>query len=95
MKRLLVTGASGKVGSHLIHRILQSDDWPDVSIRALCHNRLLPPHERLEILRGSISDRDAVRRATHGVTHVLHCATCKETAADVIDVTVKGLFWLL
>jgi nucleoside-diphosphate-sugar epimerase len=31
----------------------------------------------------------------HGVTHVLHCATCKETPDDFIDVTVKGLFWLL
>jgi nucleoside-diphosphate-sugar epimerase len=29
------------------------------------------------------------------ITHVLHCATCKETPDDVIDVTVKGLFWLL
>jgi len=26
---------------------------------------------------------------------VLHCATCKETPDDVIDVSVKGLFWLL
>ncbi len=30
-----------------------------------------------------------------GVSHVLHCATCKETPDDVMDVTVKGLFWLL
>src|SRR5205814_635865 len=29
------------------------------------------------------------------ITHVIHCATCKETPADVMDVTVKGLFWLL
>jgi nucleoside-diphosphate-sugar epimerase len=36
-----------------------------------------------------------VRDAMKGITHVIHCATCKETADDVIDVTVKGLFWLL
>jgi len=30
-----------------------------------------------------------------GVTHVVHCATCKETEDLVMDVTVKGLFWLL
>ena len=30
-----------------------------------------------------------------GVTHVVHLATCKETPDDVMDVTVKGLFWLL
>ena len=30
-----------------------------------------------------------------GVTHVVHLATCKETPEVVMDVTVKGLFWLL
>lgn len=93
MKRILVTGAAGKVGSHFISRVLQSDQ--NVMIRALCHNRLLQPGERLEVVRGSISDREVVHAATQGVTHVLHCATCKETPEDVMDVTVKGLFWLL
>jgi UDP-glucose 4-epimerase len=36
-----------------------------------------------------------VHSAMKGITHVLHCATCKETPDDVMDVTVKGLFWLL
>ncbi len=93
MKRILVTGAAGKVGSHFISRILRTD--PGAVIRALCHNRLLHPEERLEIIRGSISDRAAVQAAMQGVTHVLHCATCKETPDHVMDVTVKGLFWLL
>jgi nucleoside-diphosphate-sugar epimerase len=93
MKRILVTGATGKVGSHFIGRVL--DDCPDVTIRALCHNRRPEPRERLEIVTGNISDREAVRAAMRGITHVIHCATCKETADDVIDVTVKGLFWLL
>jgi UDP-glucose 4-epimerase len=29
------------------------------------------------------------------VTHVIHLARCKETPEDVMDVTVRGLFWLL
>ena len=45
--------------------------------------------------RGSIADRDVVAAALAGVTHVVHLATCKETPDDVMDVTVKGLFWLL
>jgi UDP-glucose 4-epimerase len=95
MKRILVTGATGKVGSHFIRRVLDADDSDDVTIRALCHNRSLEPHERLEIATGSISDREVVRAAMRGITHVIHCATCKETEESVIDVTVKGLFWLL
>jgi len=95
MKRILVTGATGKVGAHFISRVLRSEDCQDLSIRALCHKRLLEPRERLEVVTGSIADREIVRKATQGVTHVLHCATCKETPEDVMDVTVKGLFWLL
>jgi nucleoside-diphosphate-sugar epimerase len=95
MRQVLVTGATGKVGRHLIERVLQSGELPDVKIRALCHNRLLPPHAGLEVVQGNISDRAVVHTALDGVTHVLHCATCKETPDDMIDVSVKGLFWLL
>lgn len=95
VRQILVTGATGKVGRHFIGRVLQSGELPGVKIRALCHNRLLEPHARLEVVQGSISDRAVARKALEGVTHVLHCATCKETADDIIDVSVKGLFWLL
>jgi UDP-glucose 4-epimerase len=94
-KHILVTGATGKVGTHFIRRVLQSKNSDVVTIRALCHNRLPEPHPRLEIVKGSISDREVVRAAMKGITHVIHCATCKETPDAVIDVTVKGLFWLL
>jgi UDP-glucose 4-epimerase len=90
---ILVTGATGKVGSHFIDRILRSDEC--MRIRALCHNRVLHPGPRLEIVQGSIADRAVVDQAMAEVTHVLHCATCKETPDAVMDVTVKGLFWLL
>jgi UDP-glucose 4-epimerase len=63
MKRLLVTGAAGKVGSQVIRRILQPGDRRGMTIRALCHNRLLSPQEGLETVRGSIADREVVREA--------------------------------
>ena len=95
MRKILVTGATGKVGRHFIERVLRSDELPQAKIRALCHNRLLQPQARLEAVQGNIADRAVVRKAMDGVTHVLHCATCKETPDDIIDVAVKGLFWLL
>jgi UDP-glucose 4-epimerase len=94
-QRLLVTGATGKVGRHFIDRFLHSAAHQDARIRALCHNRLLEPQARLEVLQGSISDRAVARTAMAGITHVLHFATCKETPEDVMDVAVKGLFWIL
>jgi len=93
--RILVTGATGKVGRHFIERLLTSADHRDMTVRALCHHRLLESQERLEVIQGNISARPVVRAAMDGVSHVLHCATCKETPEDVIDVSVKGLFWLL
>jgi UDP-glucose 4-epimerase len=95
MQRILVTGATGKVGSNFIERVLAGDTFAEVTVRALCHNRELEPRARLEVVRGSISDREAVRQAVEGVTHVVHCATCKETPEEVMDVTIKGLFWVL
>jgi UDP-glucose 4-epimerase len=94
-RRLLVTGATGKVGRQFIERILQSPDHRSTTVGALCHNRHLEPGPRLEIVQGSISDRSVVSNAMQGVTHVLHLATCKETPEDVMDVTRRGLFWLL
>ncbi|SEH95785.1 Nucleoside-diphosphate-sugar epimerase [Rhizobium tibeticum] len=92
---ILVTGATGKVGQHFIGGLLDDPRFSKARIRALCHNRLCPETERVEAVRGSISDREAVRNALADVTHVVHLATCKETPDDVMDVTVKGLFWLL
>ena len=92
---ILVTGATGKVGRHFIAGLLDDPRFSDTRIRALCHNRLCDETDRVEVVRGSIADRDVVARTLAGVTHVVHLATCKETPADVMDVTVKGLFWLL
>jgi UDP-glucose 4-epimerase len=92
---MLLTGATGKVGQCLMAKALAEPSWSDLRIRALCHNRSLPASDRVSTIRGSIASRDVVREAMQGVTHVVHLATCKETPEDVMDVTVKGLFWLL
>ncbi|HZC27250.1 MAG TPA: NAD(P)-dependent oxidoreductase [Actinopolymorphaceae bacterium] len=87
--KLLVTGATGKVGRALIDKLQGSCE-----IRALCHNRPLDS-PGIECVFGTIADRETVRRAMADVTHVVHLATCKETPDEIMDVAVKGLFWLL
>ncbi|MCC6803415.1 MAG: NAD(P)-dependent oxidoreductase [Anaerolineae bacterium] len=94
-ERILVTGASGKVGQAFINRLLDDPVYERFVVRALLHSRTLPPRERLETVRGSISDRVLVEDAMRDVTHVLHLATVKETPEAIMDVAVKGLFWLL
>ena len=90
---ILVTGATGKVGHALIARLAAT--MPQARITALCHNRVLPETATLRVVRGSLSDREVCRSAVEGASHVVHLATCKETPDDVMDVAVKGLFWLL
>ena len=92
---LLITGATGKVGTALIAKFLRDPRWGGARIRALCHSRGIAAHDRLEVFKGDIADRASVDRAMVGVTHVVHLATCKEVPETVMDVTVKGLFWLL
>lgn len=94
-KTILVTGATGKVGQAFIKRLLADPKFDSFTVRALCHRRELQPSERLQILQGSIEHRDVVENAMNGVTHVLHLATVKETPEKIMDVAIKGMFWLL
>lgn len=93
--RLLVTGAAGKVGRAFLERVHGGDLLRSFRIRALTHNRDLPAGFAGEAVKGSIADREVARRAMEGITHVLHMATCKETPEEIMDVAVKGMFWLL
>jgi UDP-glucose 4-epimerase len=94
-KRILITGATGKVGRAFIERFLAEPKFKAFKVRALCHNRKLDTSDRLEVVSGSIQFREVVDAAVKDVTHVLHLATSKETPDSVMDVAVKGMFWLL
>lgn len=92
---ILVTGATGKVGRNFIAHLLDDSRFGGARVRALCHNRVIDGGDRVEVVRGSIADRAVAEAAVTDATHVIHLATCKETPEDVMDVTVKGMFWLL
>lgn len=94
-KRILVTGATGKVGQTFIRRFLAEPRFDEFVVRALCHHRNLEAQPRLEVINGSIEHRQVVTEAMAGVSHVLHLATSKETPETIMDVAIKGLFWLL
>lgn len=92
---ILITGATGKVGRVFIKGLLAEPKFNSFTVRALCHNRELESHERIQNIHGSVEHREVVEEAMDGVTHVVHLATVKETPGQIMDVAVKGLFWLL
>ncbi|MBC7722151.1 MAG: NAD-dependent epimerase/dehydratase family protein, partial [Pedobacter sp.] len=68
---ILVTGANGLVGSHLITKLLQQNK----QVRALYRNN--PPliiHQNLEWFQGDILDIIGLEEAMESVTQVYHCA---------------------
>ncbi len=93
--RILLTGATGKVGRNFLEEFLGDSDWQHAEVVALCHNRTLPDIERVTLIKGSVADRETVAEAMNGVTHVIHMSAVKESPDIAMDVSVKGLFWLL
>ena len=64
---VLVTGAGGFIGRHLIERLLQQHDRVRVFVR-----RELPLDPRLEVIVGDLGDPEAVDRAVAGTQIVYH-----------------------
>ena len=80
LELILVTGATGKVGQVFIKRLLADPKFNSFTVRALCHNRELEPHERIQNIHGSIEHREVVEKAMDGVTHVVHLATVQRNS---------------
>jgi uncharacterized protein YbjT (DUF2867 family) len=69
---ILLTGATGLVGSTLLRRLLDSD----LEVRCLVREprRLGPNRVRVQITLGDLADPVSVRQAVRGVTTVVHLA---------------------
>ncbi len=73
--KILLTGATGFVGSHILDR-LRAEGVPTLLLlRRSSDPRFIAEHlPHVEIRYGSLDDLPALREALVGATHVLHCA---------------------
>ncbi len=92
MDKIFVTGATGFIGSRLVQALLARGQ----TVRALSRRADPPPlrglgpegenlwrHERVELVRGDITDRDSLRRGMEGCRNVYHLAAyAKNWAPD-------------
>lgn len=98
---LLVTGATGLVGSHVVERARTDHGRRPVRVRVLV--RPDSDTKRLdewgvEKVSGDVTDADSLRRAVDGATHVVHCAAKVGDWGPVEDyraVNVQGVENLL
>jgi nucleoside-diphosphate-sugar epimerase len=73
--KVLLTGANGFVGSHILDSLLQRQVATAVLLRPGCDRRFIQPHlSRIQIHAGSINDPSSLNTALQDATHVIHCA---------------------
>src|SRR5512143_1477222 len=70
--KILVTGATGKVGSRLALRLARRGD----SVRALVRDpaRATALREHVELVRGDLLDAPSLEAAVRGGDAIVHCA---------------------
>ena len=90
IRKVLVTGASGKIGRNLIPALLGAG----YAVRAV-ENRTPVEAKGVEIAKGSVSDYVFCATALAGCDAVCHLATTKEDKAGFIDVSIRGTWNLL
>src|SRR5690348_9625200 len=71
--KILVTGATGKVGSRLARRLAQRDDRVRALVRDEARAGALRD-ARVELVTGDLLDKDSLAAAVRGVDAVVHCA---------------------
>ena len=91
--KVLLTGASGFVGSHVLDKLSSRGVATAVLLRPSSNRRFLQPHlPAIDIRPGSISDPESLRSAMSDVTHVVHCAGCVRASrvSEFYDINHSG-----
>jgi len=96
--RVLVTGGTGFIGSHTVAALVAAGHEPRVLARAprkleRLHREYAIPS--CEVVRGDMTDADAVMRALEGCEAVVHAAALvaleRARAQEVIDTNLRGV----
>ena len=94
VRRALITGGAGFIGSNLAERLLSSSDvhvriFDNLSRQGVVHNldwlRSRAGADRLQIIQGDVRDARAVKQAARGITEIYHLAAQVAVTTSVDD----------
>jgi nucleoside-diphosphate-sugar epimerase len=91
--KVLLTGANGFVGSHILDSLRARSIATAVLLRAKSDRRFIANHlPQLEVRVGDLGDQPALRAALRDITHVVHCAGCTKAlrAKDFFEINQGG-----
>jgi uncharacterized protein YbjT (DUF2867 family) len=74
--KVLLTGANGFVGSHILDELKETDLEVSILLRQTSATRFIERHvnDGITVHYGSLDDTDALVRAVEDVEGVVHCA---------------------
>ena len=73
--KVLLTGANGFVGSHILDALRARDISTALLVRPTSNLQFIQQHlPHVEVRQGAVTDQASLDSALSGVTHVIHCA---------------------
>lgn len=93
MKTILITGATGFIGSHLLQELVK-----DFKVKCLIRQDLKFKHPNVILIKGDLHSEKAIRESTREVSAIIHLAAIKyntKDAAKIRKVNVGGTINLL
>jgi dihydroflavonol-4-reductase len=97
MRKVLITGATGFLGTHLVNLLLEKplEEVPECSVRLLCRkDNPWEGNARVETAQGDVLDRASVGAAVRGVESIIHLAGLvardPRTSSRMLETHIEG-----
>src|SRR5438132_13691211 len=71
---ILITGATGYIGRHLVARMVAQGERPRVLVRDLKRAAQILPTDNVELVQADTLDPNALQAAVQGVDTIVHAA---------------------